>query len=190
MPIPISAHYCTKEQLESGLAFILQSPKNNGKLELIVARPADDKREIRPSAQLDFRDGMLGDNWKIRPFWGTKTGLPHPEMQLTLMNSRTIDLVANERTRWALAGDQLYVDLDLSSENLPAGSKLHIGTAVIEITHEPHTGCKKFAHRFGLDAMKFVNSPEGRRWNLRGVNAKIVQSGEIHVGDIVRKVTI
>jgi MOSC domain-containing protein YiiM len=109
-------------------------------------------------------------------------------MQLNLMNARAIALLAQEKDRWSLAGDQLYVDLDLSEENLPPGTQLAIGAAIIEVTDQPHTGCKKFMARFGADALKFVNSPVGKGLHLRGVNARVVQPGAIHTGDVVRKV--
>ena len=111
-------------------------------------------------------------------------------MQLNIMNVRAAALVAQSPDRWALAGDQLYVDLDLSGENLPAGTRLAIGEAVIEVTPQPHTGCNKFVSRFGLDAMKFVNSPVGRTLNLRGINARVVQAGRIRVGDVVRRLDV
>ena len=103
------------------------------------------------------------------------------------MSSRAAALVAGDRERWPLAGDQLYVDLDLSDENLPPGTRLALGSAVLEVTDEPHTGCKKFTARFGLDAMVFVNSPVGRALNLRGINARVVESGTVRVGDAVTK---
>ena len=109
-------------------------------------------------------------------------------MQLNIMNSRAIAVIARERNRWSLAGDQLYIDLDLSDENLPPGTRLEIGSAIVEITPIPHNGCKKFANRFGIDAVKFVNSPVGKQLHLRGINAKVVQSGTIHTGNIVRKI--
>jgi hypothetical protein len=128
---------------------------------------------------------LVGDNWKVRGSSLTIVGAPHPEMQLNLMSSRGIALISGDKSRWHLAGDQLFVDLDLSGSNLPPGTRLSIGTAVIEVTAEPHTGCKKFVDRFGLEAMKFVNSPQGRNLNLRGINAKVVQRGKVAVGNPV-----
>jgi MOSC domain-containing protein YiiM len=109
-------------------------------------------------------------------------------MQLNIMNARVIELLAQDKDRWALAGDQLFVDLDLSESNLPIGTRLSIGAAVIEVTPPPHTGCQKFSARFGPDAMMFVNSPEGKQLHLRGINAKIIKSGFIRVGDAVQKI--
>jgi MOSC domain-containing protein YiiM len=109
-------------------------------------------------------------------------------MQLNIMNSRVIALLAQNKGRWQLAGDQLFIDLDLSAENLPPGSRLAIGSSVIQVTAEPHTGCKKFVERFGAAALKFVNSSTGRQLGLRGINAKVVQPGVVRVGDVVKKV--
>lgn len=179
--------HLTLEELEAGLEQIRQAPADNGVLELIVRRPERGEREALEEAELDLIEGLRGDNWLHRGSSMTEDGGPHPEMQLNLMNSRATNRVACSRDRWALAGDQLYVDLDLSLANLPAGTRLTIGRAVIEVTPVPHTGCKKFVERFGLEAMKWVNSPVGRELNLRGICAKVVVSGAIRTGDRVRK---
>jgi hypothetical protein len=176
-------------ELEAGLEEIRRAPSDGGVLELIVRRPREDEREVLDEGELNLSEGLAGDSWKLRGSSRTPDGGPHPEMQLNVMNARAIALVAQERERWPLAGDQLYIDLDLSDENLPPGTRLSIGSAVIEVTPQPHTGCKKFVSRFGLDAMKFVNSPLGRRLRLRGLNARVVQPGRIRVGDTVKKVT-
>jgi MOSC domain-containing protein YiiM len=177
--------HLTMQQLEAGLDHIRQAPKDNGTLELIVCRPSEDERESMPVAELDVHEGLVGDNWKARGSKRTDDHSAHPHMQLTLMNSRVAHLLAQNRQRWSLAGDQLYVDLDLSAENLPAGTRLAIGSAVVEVTAEPHTGCRKFAARYGQDAMKFVNSEVGKRLHMRGINARVVQSGTVRVGDAV-----
>jgi hypothetical protein len=166
---------------------IRQSPKNEGVLELIVRRPRVGEREVLQEGKLDVADGLVGDTWSTRGSSRSNDGLAHPEMQLNIMNSRVIALVAQERERWHLAGDQLFVDLDLSGENLPPGTRLALGSAVIEVTPQPHTGCQKFVSRFGVDAMKFVNSPLGRQLNLRGINAKVVLPGVIRVRDAAKK---
>jgi len=175
-------------ELEAGLDEIRQSPKDEGVLELIVRRPRTNEREILQQGELHPADGLVGDSWKVRRSSSTPDGSPHPEMQLNIMNARAIALVAQEKDRWSLAGDQLYVELDLSAGNLPPGSRLSIGSAIIEITLPPHTGCQKFVSRFGLDAMKFVNSTVGRELRLRGLNARVVKAGTIHIGDLVRKI--
>jgi hypothetical protein len=182
--------HLTTEQLHAGLDQVQRSPKLEGVLELIVRRPAVDAREVLQEGQLDVVEGLVGDTWSRRGSSRSADGHAHPEMQLNVMNARAAALVAQHPDRWALAGDQLYVDLDLSSENLPAGTRLAIGTAVIEVTPQPHTGCNKFVSRFGLDAMKFVNSPVGRALNLRGINARVVQPGTIRVGDVVRRLDV
>ena len=178
----------SKTDLEAGLADVRKSPADGGTLELIVRRPAVDARDVLDVGELDADVGLVGDTWKERPSSRTADKSAHPDMQLNLMNSRVIALVAGERERWALAGDQLFVDLDLSAVNLPPGTRLAIGDAVIEVTDQPHRGCKKFADRFGVDALKFVNSTEGVAVNARGINAKVVRGGTIRRGDAVRKV--
>jgi hypothetical protein len=175
------------EELEAGLEDIRRSPKDEGVLELIVRRPSVGERESLAEGELDVAQGLVGDTWSTRGSRRSKDGLAHPEMQINIMNARVIALVAQERERWHLAGDQLFVDLDLSGENLPPGTRLAVGSAVIEVTPEPHTGCEKFVSRFGVDAMKFVNSPLGRQLNLRGINAKVVQPGVIRVRDVAKK---
>jgi hypothetical protein len=181
-------HHLTTEELEAGLDEIRRSPKDEGILELIVRRPSLGAREVLDEGELDVAEGLVGDTWSTRGSRRSKDGLSHPDMQLNIMNSRVIALVAQARERWHLAGDQLFMDLDLSLENLPAGTRLALGSAVIEVTPEPHTGCQKFVSRFGMDAMKFVNSPLGRQLNLRGINAKVVAPGIIRVRDVAKKV--
>lgn len=177
----------TTDELEAGLDEIRRSPKDEGVLRLIVRRPLVGEREVLQEAELDCIEGLVGDTWKIRKSLRTSDGSPHPEMQLNVMNSRVIALVAGDQDRWQLAGDQLFIDLDLSAENVPPGTQLVLGSAVIEVTAQPHANCQKFAARFGVDAMKFVNSPVGRRLQLRGINAKVIHSGSIRVGDAVVK---
>ena len=180
--------HLTKEELEAGLGHVLLSPKDDGVLELIVRRPREGEREVLDEAVLDLVEGLVGDSWVWRGSSRTPDGSAHPGMQINVMNARVLALVAQERERWKLAGDQLIIDMDLSDENLPAGARLALGSAVIEVTEWPHTGCKKFVARFGLDAMKFVNSPEGRRLRLRGLNARVVRPGRVRAGDVVKKI--
>jgi hypothetical protein len=179
--------HMTLAELEAGLEEIRRSPKNEGVLEMIVARPAVGKRKVLQTGELDAELGLIGDNWKTRGSSRMSNGFGHPEMQLNIMNARAIALIAGTRERWPLAGDQLYIDLDLSGENLPPGSRLAIGPAVIEITAIPHNGCRKFTNRFGKDAVKFVNSETGKKLHLRGLNARIIRPGRIAAGDIVKK---
>jgi MOSC domain-containing protein YiiM len=175
------------EELAAALDGIRASPADEGTLELIVRRPAVDEREVLGAGQIDLVEGLVGDSWRPRGNRHTPDGSAHPETQLTLMNSRAIAAIAGDRERWPLAGDQLYVDLDLSFANLPAGTRLAIGEAVVEVTPEPHTGCAKFSARFGSEALRFVNKPPGRELRLRGVNARVVTPGAVRVGDAVTK---
>jgi MOSC domain-containing protein YiiM len=173
--------HLTTSELEAALPHLRLAPKVEGRVELIVRRPNREERELLQQAELSPECGMIGDNWKAR------TATPNPATQLTLMNARCTALVAQTKERWPLAGDQLYVDLDLGLDNLPAGSRIALGSAIVEVSSEPHTGCKKFIARFGMDAMNFVNSPVGRQLCLRGINARVIQGGVVRVGDIARK---
>jgi hypothetical protein len=175
-------------ELEAGLEHIRHSPKEEGIVIMIVRRPNDDEREVVAAAELDPSMGLIGDNWITRGSRHMPDGAANPNAQITIMNSRTIELLAQSEDRWSLAGDQLYIDMDLSADNLPPGTRLALGTAVIEVSSAPHTGCGKFAGRYGTDATKFVNSPEGKRLRLRGVNARVVQAGRVGIGDVARKV--
>lgn len=182
-----SHNHPTMDELTAALSVIRAAPRDGGVLDLIVRRPAVGEREVLEEGQLDLVEGLMGDTWKVRRSSRTADGSPHPDMQLNIMSSRAIAAVARSRDRWHLAGDQLFVDMDLSLESLPAGTQLALGAAVIEVTPQPHTGCKKFVERFGLDAMTFVNSPEGKALRLRGLNAKVVRPGVVRVGDVVRR---
>ena len=176
-------NFLSSIELESGLDLIEASPADMGRLELIVRRPQSNLREELASGELDPSHGLVGDRWNLcQP-----TKPSDFDTQLTLMNSRTIDLIAVSRDRWSLAGDQLYVDLDLSVENLPAGTRLAIGEAIVVVTPEPHTGCRKFIDRFGRDAHVFVNSATGRRLNLRGIYVRVERRGAVRVGESIRK---
>ena len=179
--------HLTMNELEAGLDDIRRSPKDAGSLAMIVRRPKTGVREVLETGELDVAEGLVGDNWKARGSSMTADGSAHPDMQLNVMNARAITLIAQDKSRWQWAGDQLFVDLDLSEENLPAGTRLSMGSAVIEVTDQPHNGCKKFVERFGLDAMKFVNSEVGKALHLRGINAKVVKSGTIRAGEVVKK---
>lgn len=179
--------HLTMAELTSGMENIRQAPKDNGVLRMIVRRPEVDSRETLQEAELSLVDGLVGDNWKMRGSRHMPDGSANPNAQITVMNARSIALIAQTGDRWPLAGDQLFVDLDLSDDNLPPGTRLALGSAVLEVSPVPHTGCNKFSSRFGVEAMKFVNTPEGKQLHLRGINTRIVQAGTIHVGDVVRK---
>jgi len=167
-------------ELEAGLEAIGASPSDDGRLELIVRRPRLETREVLQEGRIDESEGLLGDRWHA-------AATADRDAQITLTNARAMAVIAGQRARWPLAGDQLYVDLDLGEANLPAGTRLHIGEAELEVTALPHRGCGKFVRRFGADAQRFVNSEVGRAMNLRGINTRVVRGGRVRIGDAVRK---
>jgi hypothetical protein len=178
----------TADELAAGMAEVRRAPAAVGTVEMIVRRPAPDEREVLAEGHLTPADGLVGDDWLARGNRKTPDGSADPQQQLTLMGARVVDLLAGgDRAAWPLAGDQLYVDLDLSVANLPAGTRLAVGTAVIEVTEPPHTGCAKFSARFGSEALRLANSPEGRSLRLRGLNARVTQPGVVRAGDAVRR---
>jgi hypothetical protein len=168
----------TYAELEAGLDEIRRAPREHGILEMIVRRPKAGAREVLEAAELDVAEGLVGDRWAL--------GKRRRVEQITLINARLAALIAQSRDRWPLAGDQLYVDFDLSVEHLPAGSRVAIGAAEIEVSPEPHRGCRLFRERYGEDAQRFVNSPDGVTWQLRGINAWVVKSARVQIGDEVR----
>jgi hypothetical protein len=169
---------------------VVESAPEVGTVELIVRRPAVDQRELLDVATLDPVVGLRGDDWSRRGSGATADGGPDPEAQLTLISTRVLAAIEPDRSRWPLAGDQLYVDVDLSVATLPPGSRLRIGQAVVEISQPPHTGCAKFSARFGSDALRWINSPRGRELRMRGANARVINGGEVRVGDPVEAVLV
>lgn len=184
----LETYHLSMTELEARLEYVRQSPKDVGTLRMIVRRPQVDERELIQEAEITLEEGLAGDTWKARGSDHTPDGAANLEAQITIMNARIIEVLAQTEDRWALAGDQLYADFDLSDDNIPPGTQLAIGTAIVEVSAVPHTGCKKFSARFGVEAMKFVNSPEGKRLHLRGINTRVVKGGLIRVGDAITKV--
>ena len=181
------ARHLSLEELQEGMSEILLSPQERGTLRAIVIRPETDARVSLERCELSPEGGVHGDNWAKGCWLSLPNGRPHPDVQVTLMNARAIALIAQDEVRWPLAGDNLFVDLDLSEDNLPPGTRLSIGSALLEITAVPHKGCRKFAERYGIDATRFVNSRDGLRLHLRGIYARIVERGVVAVGDAVEK---
>jgi hypothetical protein len=171
----VAPRHLTYAEIEAALPLLRAAPRERGLLEMIVRRPASNEREVIEGGELRAGAGLVGDRW-------TPASTSEP---LTLTNSRLIRLLAHTRERWSLAGDQLYVDFDLSAEHVPPGTRLRVGSAVIEVSAEPHTGCRKYRDRFGLDALRFISSPVGRELNLRGINAHVVTGGTVRVGDAI-----
>jgi MOSC domain-containing protein YiiM len=183
----VTTRHLRLDELRQGLHEIRQSPSDRGVLKAIVIRPETDARLSLQRCELSPEGGVHGDSWAKGCWMSLPDGRPHPDVQVAIMNARTIALIAKEEARWPLAGDNLLVDLDLSAENLPPGTRLSVGSALLQITDVPHKGCKKFAERFGVDATRFVNARDGLRLHLRGIYGRIVEPGVVAVGDTVAK---
>lgn len=179
--------FLTHDELAAGLADIRQSPADHGTLKAIVIRPEKNERDSLTQCRISPELGVHGDNWARGCWMSLPDGRPHPDVQIAITNARAIAMIAQNEVRWSLAGDNLYVDLDLSSDNLPCGQRLSLGESILEITEVAHNGCSKYSQRFGSDALKFVNSDVGKKLHLRGIYARVVQGGMIKVGDVVRK---
>lgn len=182
------ARHLSRAELLAGLPEILASPKAEGTVEGIVVRPASEQRQEVGSIGVTLAGGLDGDHWAKGCWKTTEDGEPHPDVQICMMNARCIDLIAQGRDNWAPAGDNLFIDMDLTPDNMAPGQRLSIGSAIIEITETPHKGCAKFVQRYGRDACAFVNVREGDQYKLRGIYGRVVQDGRLSVGDTVRKI--
>ena len=180
----------TTDELLAGLDTVRSAPADGGTLDLIVRRPSAGEREDLDAGEITLEDGLVGDEWRTRGSRHTDDGSSEVERQLTLMNSRAIALFAGGADGWATAGDQLFVDLDISITNLPPGTRLALGEAVLEVSEKPHTGCAKFAERFGMEVARFVSTPAGKELRLRGMNARVVTPGTVRKGEAVRKLAV
>jgi MOSC domain-containing protein YiiM len=171
---------------EPFLVSVQTAPRDAGRLKLIVRRPAEDEREVLTEALLDPTVGLVGDSWHVRGSSRTADGGPNPQSQVTLISTRVLEAIEPDQARWPLAGDQLYVDFDLAENALPPGTRIAIGSAVLEVSEQPHTGCAKFSARFGSDALRWINSPVGRELRMRGMNARVASGGTVRTGDALR----
>ncbi len=175
------------EQLEGAMDHIRASPADHGTVEMIVVRPVSNQRRVLQQCDVSAAGGVHGDNWANGCWMKLDDGRPHPDVQICMMNARVIDQIAGCRDRWSLAGDNLFIDFDITCDNLQPGDRLSIGSSVLEITEQAHNGCKKFVSRYGKDAVAFVNSPQGKQMRLRGIYAKVIEAGTIRVGDVIAK---
>jgi MOSC domain-containing protein YiiM len=174
----------TLADLEPHLDHLRAAPTDEGHLTMVVCRQGVARRRLLDEGRLDLELGLVGDDWSTRPT-RAPGGLPDRDKQVTVMNARMVALLDDSPQRQALAGDQLYVDLDLSVDNLPPGARIAVGEAVLEVTDKAHLGCPKFVRYFGEEAMRFVNGRVGRRLRLRGVNTRVVTPGTVRPGDRV-----
>lgn len=166
------------DRLELGLTQLPAAPRDKGQVARIVRRVAGGRRELLDRARLAPESGVPGDAWE-------RHEEPLVDMQLAVIQRDVIELIANGQPI-ELSGDNLYLDLDLSSENIPIGSRIRVGAALLEVTPKPHNGCRKFRARFGGDALQFVSKPELRNRNLRGIYLRVVEAGEVAVGDVAQ----
>lgn len=181
--------HLTTQQLTDGMDEVRRSPRDGGRVEMIVSRPDVDERVVLDEAMFTVADGLVGDTWLDRGSSRTEDGSAHPDMQVAVMNARYLDLIADgDRSRWPLAGDQLLVDLDLHVDAIAAGDRFRVGEVVFEATPQPHTGCKKFSARFGVDAVRFANDEDGKRHRLRGMYWRVVEPGTVRPGDTITRV--
>jgi len=177
----------SETELAGRLDYVRQAPANQGPVVTIIRRPGTDQRDLPEEAELTPEAGLAGDRWAATCSRRLPSGVVNPDTQITIMGRRVLELLTDDPSRWPLAGDNLLVDFDVSQSNLPPGQRIGIGTAILEITAEPHNGCAKFSNRFGPSALKFVNSPEGKLLRLRGVHAQVVVAGRVKVGDRIEK---
>jgi hypothetical protein len=173
--------------LDQHLPNVRLAPRDVGRVELIVQRPRVDERVVVAEGVLDAASGLIGDRWVHHRSSSRPDAPPDPAVQLTLMSTRVLAAIEPDQSRWPLAGDQLYVDFDLSTDHLPVGARVAVGEAEVEVSAQPHTGCSKFSARFGSDALRWINNPTGRSLRMRGVNCRIIRGGTVRVGDMIRK---
>jgi hypothetical protein len=174
-------------ELQQGLPVILAAPKDEGVLRAIVVRPAHGERLTPGASEVSLARGVHGDHWEKGCWRTTEDGRPDPDVQICIMSARCIELIAGPIENWPPAGDNLFIDMDLTPANMPPGQRFSIGTALFEITAVPHNGCDQFIARFGRDAVLFVNTGEGKRLRLRGIYARVIRDGRIAAGDRVTK---
>ncbi|MGV3757060.1 MAG: MOSC domain-containing protein [Verrucomicrobiota bacterium] len=180
-PVGDKSRHRTLEELEAGMLALPPAPKDIGRVTLIVRRDPDKNREILENTCLSPEEGLPGDNWGRNPD-------RLPDAQLAVMRHDVAELIANGQPL-TLFGDSLFVDLDLSAENLPTATRLRVGEALIEVTPMPHDGCSKFNARFGNDALKFVSAKATRSQNRRGIYWKVVEAGKVSVGSKIEVIS-
>jgi MOSC domain-containing protein YiiM len=173
----------TFEELEALWAAAPPPPRERGSVRLLCVRRAPSEHETPESVEVTVDEGLVGDRWSRRADHD-----PDPDSQVTLMMANVAELVAAGVQPLHEAGDNILVDYDISAENLPVGSRLRIGGVVLEVSAAPHTGCSKFAGRFGTDALRWTNSPRWPERRLRGMNCRVISGGTVRLGDAVERI--
>ncbi len=190
MPKPAidPATFRSLQALKAGLdAMLAAAPKDNGTLDLIVMRPDHDLRVLPQSFEVRGDDGLPGDHWKRGTGYALEDGTGDPDAQICMMMSGCIRAIAGDKANWPPAGDNFFIDMDLTPANMPPGTRFAIGSAEFVVTGIPHNGCQSFIDRYGRDACLFVNTGEGKAHRLRGIYARVTRDGTVSVGDTVRK---
>lgn len=180
--------HLTRAELAAALPQVTAGPKDHGELKAIFVRPGPGQRLDVSSVAISSAGGLEGDHWAKGCWKSLPDGSPDPDVQVFIMNARFLDLIAQERSHWASCGNSFVADMDLGADNLPVGTRLKAGSAELEITAVPGTGCEAFIEWYGRDACVFVNTGEGKKNRLRGVYARVVKDGVVRIGDTLTKI--
>ena len=184
---PRNARFATFELLSARRSWVLDAPKDNAPILTLCVRPAEGERRFVQTMQLDPERGVVGDRWLTKTWMRLSDGRPDPRIQVCIMGSRLLELVRREGADSMYPGDNVIADMDFSEANLPVGQHLQLGTAIIEVSDVFNSACSKWQQRYGADALTWINLPENKPHRLRGILARVVRAGEVHLTDSIRK---